>query len=84
MALALVQMPTAQVEADGIGNGIVAGVVFEIRLDICRRAGPIAIAAVEDLVLEQHDGLAQSMLVDISHEFIELSRLNQRKMSASG
>jgi hypothetical protein len=78
-ALRLIEVSTAKVEADDIGNGIVARVVRERRFYARRFAGPKPIAAVENLVLKDDNRLVQSMLADIGHEFIKLSALDQRE-----
>jgi hypothetical protein len=39
-------------------------------------AGAKAISAVENLVLKDDNRLVQSMLADISHEFVKLSALD--------
>jgi hypothetical protein len=58
-------MPTVQIEADNVGDRIVALVDRKCRRSPCRLAGAIAVAAVEDLVLVDYDWLAQPVGGDI-------------------
>src|SRR5262249_28108931 len=58
---------------------VVACVGGKRRLNACRFARPITIAAVEDLAFVDDNRLMQSMLADIGHEFVKLSALDQRK-----
>jgi hypothetical protein len=69
-------VPTPQVQADDIGNGIVAGVDRERRLNTGRSAGTISVAPIEDPVLVDDNWLVQSMLTDIGHEFGEVLALD--------
>ena len=72
-------MPTAQVQADDVGDRIIALVDSKRRLDASREASSIAIAAVQDFVPIDNDRFMQAVLADIGHELIKLSALNQRE-----
>src|SRR6266436_2014280 len=61
-ALAFVEMSAPEVERDHVGNGIVACVDRECRLDASREAGAVTIATVEDPVFIDDNWLVQSML----------------------
>jgi hypothetical protein len=72
-------MSSPQIERDDIGERVVAAVRHECRLDAGLDARTVAVAAVEDLVLVQHDRLAHPVRADVLDQGGKFVALDQRK-----
>src|SRR5262245_16082662 len=73
------EVPAVDVGGDHEGGGIIALEVPRHHLDAGLAAGAIPIAAVEDFVLEDGDGLAQAVRLDVGDQLVELGALHQRE-----
>jgi hypothetical protein len=65
-------MSASQIEADDITDGIGALIALKARLDTGGQAGPVTIAAVEDLVFVDDNRLVQPVFADIADELVEV------------
>ncbi len=75
--LAFTQMPASQVEANDIGNRVIATIWQERGLDSGPDAGPVAIAAIEDLILVNHYRLAQAVCADVLGQRLKVFALDE-------
>src|SRR5262249_43895703 len=74
-ALRGIQMSAPDIHRDDEGNRIVALEDREVRRDTCHLAGAVAIAAVEDFILEHYYHLTLAVRFDIGNERLELGAL---------
>src|SRR3954454_4383184 len=72
-------MPAPEVGADDVGGGVIAGKRPVGRLDAGGDAGPVAVAPIDYLIVEQDYGLVQIVRLDVGDHLLELVSLKQRE-----
>src|SRR5262249_13830122 len=80
LALRFIKVAAAEIERNNVSDGVVALVDRKCRLHAGLDAGAIAVAAGENLALEQDDRLAQPMRPNVGDEFVEASGVEQRQL----
>jgi len=77
--LRLRQVPALEIQRNDEANGIVALAGPRRARDARRHAGAIAVAAVENLVLENGDRFVQAVRLDIGDKLVEVGTVDQRE-----
>jgi hypothetical protein len=82
--LVLSQVPAMQVQRQHVRGRALAAPLLKPRLDAGVLAGPVAVAAVEDLALVEDDGLEQAVLLQVADELAELRALDLQQREEIG
>src|SRR4051794_15821623 len=77
--LALVQMPSQQVQAHDVFNRVGALILGAWTLDARRLRSPVPIPPIEDLALMEDDRLANAIGFDVSDQFGEFGSDHHRE-----